>query len=218
MSKKGVNMTMWLTPKDVERTIVPEINRIWRPARIRWAVESIVVEQAANIPNRAETIRDIANSTRDTPDRQEKILSLADPRFRHKSINNLYFVPYVGQTSQGFALFGGGKSVRDNPDGGSRCVVCVWTDKPSSGKRPPIRFQLTERLPFRMGSIGRTCAHELGHNLLLQHPDKQTQTEFNRLMGGRRNGYRLLPGEISRARQVAAGRANTIIQWAERKR
>ena len=64
-------------------------------------------------------------------------------------------------------------------------------------------------------SIARTCAHELGHNLLLQHPDKTTQTKFNRLMGGRRSGYQVTAEEISLARQVASGRAETVLQWAK---
>lgn len=219
MSKKDVDMNMWLTPANVKNVILPEINRIWRPAKIRWALESVVVEDAVGGGNREKTLRYIANADRETPDRVSKIFSLLGDEHRHARVNNLYFIPYVGETSQGFAKFGdGGTSVEANPDGGSRCVVCVWTDKPSDGKKPPQKFALRERLPFNHGSIGRTCAHELGHNLLLEHPDKATQTEFKRLMGGDRKGYRLLPREIKLARRVATGRARTIIRWAEQKR
>ena len=218
MSKKGVEMNMWLTPDNVKNVILPEINRIWHPAKIRWALESVVVEDAVGGGNRESTLRYIAKADRETPDRVSKIFSLLSDEHRHTRINNLYFIPYVGETCQGFAKFGnGGTSVEANPDGGSRCVVCVWTDKPSGGKEPPRKFVLRERLPFKHGSIGRTCSHELGHNLLLEHPDKATQTEFNRLMGGARQGYRLMPQEINLARRVAMGRAKTIVRWAEQK-
>ncbi len=215
MSKRGVEMKMWVTPEDVEGTILPEINRIWRPARIQWVAESISVEEPAQIPSREETIRDIARATRETPDRTKKILSLFDPKKRHPVVNNLYLFPFVGATSQGFASFGGGTSIESNPDGGSRCVVGVWTDKPSGARKPPQRFPLREELPFKVGSIARTCSHELGHNLLLQHPDKATQTTFHRLMGGRRHGYDLTPKEIALARRVAVGRAKVVLKWAK---
>jgi len=215
MVKKGVHMEMWLTPRDIEQTILPEVNRIWLPAGIQWISESIMKEGPAEIPDREEVVRHIAAATRGTPDRTKKILSLLDQKNRHPVIHNLYFVPFVGATSQGFALSGGGSDLSGNPDGGSRCVVGVWTDKPSGAIRPPQKFPLREGLPFKIGSIARTCSHELGHNLLLQHPDKDTQTEFNRLMGGRRPGYELTSEEISLARRVAGGRAETILQWAK---
>lgn len=215
MEKKGVTMKMWLTPKDVEQTILPEINKIWLPAGIQWAVESIIIEGPGPIPDKEKALRYIAESNRETPDRTKRILSLLNQKNRHPVINNLYFVPFVGATSQGFALFGGGSALEDNSDGGSRCVVGVWTDKPSGGIKPPQRFPLSEGMPYKIGSIARTCSHELGHNLLLQHPDKSTQTEFKRLMGGKRSGYDLTAEEILLARRVASGRAKTILKWAK---
>tara|TARA_R110002096_G_scaffold19234_3_gene64441 strand:+ start:979 stop:1758 length:780 start_codon:yes stop_codon:yes gene_type:complete len=216
MVKKGVTMKMWLTPRDVEQTILPEVNRIWLPAGIQWTAESIMMEGPAEIPDLEEMVRDIAKANRETPDRTKMILSLFDQRNRHPVINNLYFVPFVGATSQGFALSGGGATFEDNSDGGSRCVVGVWTDKPSGAIKPPQRFPLSEEMPFKIGSIARTCSHELGHNILLQHPDKSTQTKFNRLMGGRRPGYDLTSEEITLARRVASGRAETILKWEKR--
>jgi len=177
----------------------------------------VVEDQVIALPSRAKLLADISRATRETPDRTEKIWKLIDMQSRDPVINNLYFFPYVGETSQGFALFGGAKTPTENPDGGSRCVVCVWTDKSSNAKEPPQRFGLRERQPFKIGSVARTCAHELGHNLLLQHPNHDTQTEFHRLMGGKRPGYRLVSNEVALAREIALGRASTIMEWAESK-
>ena len=94
-------------------------------------------------------------------------------------------------------------------------MVGVWTDKPSGASKPPQKFPPREELPFKTGSIARTCSHELGHILLLLHPDKVTQTKFNRLMGGRRDGYALTPEEIALSRRVALERAQSIRKGAK---
>ena len=41
MEKKGVSMNMWISETNIRREIIPEINRIWQPARITWVIESI---------------------------------------------------------------------------------------------------------------------------------------------------------------------------------
>jgi hypothetical protein len=64
---------------------------------------------------------------------------------------------------------------------------------------------------MKLGSLARTAAHELGHNLSLHHSDKNTQTELKRLMGGIDQGYRLVPEEIKQARSAALDRARKII-------
>ena len=76
MTKKGVNMDMWLTSEDIEETILPEINRIWQKAGIKWFIEIILVEDPANISNIEKTLHYIANSDRETPERVKKIVSL----------------------------------------------------------------------------------------------------------------------------------------------
>ena len=216
MTKKGVNMDMWLTSEDIEETILPEINRIWQKAGIKWFIEIILVEDPANISNIEKTLQYIANSDRETPERVKKIVSLFDPKKRHPVVHNIYFVPFVGGTTQGFASMGGNKSFDSNPDGGNQSVVGVWTDKPTNAKEPPQKFPLKEALPFKIGSIARTCSHELGHTLLLQHPSTKKQTQLNRLMGGKRpNGYDLTSEEIAMARRIASGRAETILKWAD---
>lgn len=218
MTKKGVDLEMWLSVEDVRGAVLEEINRIWGPGGIQWVIESVVEEQVADVANQRGLVEGVSVATRETKDRKGMISKLIDDANHHPVIHNLYFFPYMGETSQGFASFGGGARPLKNPDGGNRAVVGVWTDKPSRAKKKPRRFGLTETPPFKIGSIGRTCAHELGHNLLLRHPDKQTQTVFDRLMGGKRAGYALTPEEIALARTVARGRAETIVKWATRER
>lgn len=216
LTKDRVEMGMWLAPPAIEESILPEVNRIWRPAGIQWFVEQILEEDPLDRPSLKETLDKIAGADRSTKNRTKMVMSLPDPRHRHAVINNVYFVPFVGSTSQGFALFGGFQTPALNPDGGSRCYVGVWTDKPTRGRSPPQQFPLVEPPPFQIGSIARTVSHELGHNLLLKHPDADKQTEFRRLMGGRQHGYRLIASEITTARRTATGRVRTINRWVER--
>ena len=56
MHKAGVAMGMWVTASDVTDHILPEMNRIWEPAGIRWVLESILIEDSADIPNKQEVI------------------------------------------------------------------------------------------------------------------------------------------------------------------
>lgn len=91
-------------------------------------------------------------------------------------------------------------------------IVGVWTDKPSRGLKRPEKFALVEKGEFRKGSIARTCAHELGHNLGLGHPDKRTQSVFDRLMGGKRMGYDLTEEEIGLARETARKRGEKVLR------
>ena len=168
-------------------------------------------------PWRDEAIAATGLANRDTKDRTQTIRSLLDPEHQHPTALNLFFFPYVGSTTQGFASLGGPPSLLINPDGGNTAVVCIWTDKPTGGKKPPTKFQLVEkRGKFKIGSIARTCSHELGHNLTLTHPDKATQKAFDRLMGGKRHGYDITPTE--RERIIANGRAKAILKWARKSR
>ena len=213
MEKKGVSMNMWISETNIHREIIPEINRIWQPARITWVIESIREVHVADTPDCTAHLKEIAQSNRETSGRTKMIMEVIDTSHRHPAIHNLYFFPYVGETLQGFAFFGGGLSIPDNPDGGTMCVVCAWTDKPSGARHPPHKFDLCEPLPFKQGSVSRTCSHELGHNLLLQHPDKETQTITKRLMGGKQKGYGLTFDEVALARSVARNRISTIKKW-----
>jgi hypothetical protein len=79
--------------------------------------------------------------------------------------------------------------------------------------RPPQKFLLAEKGRFKIGSIGRTCSHELGHNLGLGHPDSKTQSQFERLMGGKNSAYDFTPEEVDLARKTAIQRAEKVLQW-----
>ena len=124
--------------------------------------------------------------------RTETIAKLLDPAHRHPGALNVYLLPFIGSTYQGYATLGGNVA-----------VIGVWTDKRSGGKKPPVKTVLVEPEPMKRGSLARTIAHELGHNLTLVHPDKSLKSDIGRLMGGSKQGYALTPGEIAQARQSA---------------
>ena len=213
MQKAGVEMGMWVTAEDVTNHIVPEMNRIWEPAGIRWVVESILIEQSADIANKQDVIERIQDSDRSTSTLTSEVRSLFPADATHEAIINLHLFPFIGGTRQGFAATGGGWESGIPNDGGNIAYVGVWTDKPSGGRNPPFQFPLTEALPFTIGSIARTCAHEVGHNLRLGHPNTSTQSVFNRLMGGIRDGYDLVEDEISSSRSVAERRLDAIARY-----
>ena len=206
MNREDEEMDVWVQPVDFEKKVLPEINRIWKAANVQWVLESIQAQPAPDLSNREEMIKSIENATRESsPGRVPNILKLCSAARGHAVVNNLYLFPYVGQTQQGFASLGGNKA-----------VIGVWTDKPFRAKKPPIKFPFVEKGKFKIGSIARTCSHELGHNLGLKHPDKATQSRFDRLMGGKKPGLELVPEEIELARKTALKRAASIRKWAEK--
>lgn len=197
MTVKAKSMEVWVTPAQLTGPVIAEVNRIWAPANIRFVVERAEVEPLLRPPGFADLLHRVEDAARGEEEvrgsgRTAAIAQLLDPALRHPTAHNVYLLPYLGATYQGYAQLGG-----------KQVVVGVWTDKPSGGKQPPVKAQLVEPEPMHVGSLARTIAHELGHNLGLVHPDKAEASEVGRLMGGGRQGYALTPAEIATARETA---------------
>jgi hypothetical protein len=209
LHKKGIPMNDWITDDAICQQVIPELNRIWKPARIEWTVESLIGHPISPTvqEERRDGLQRIMESRRDEngrsdPARVPLIKAFFDPDHEHPVAQTVHLFPYLGTTSQGFAA-----------GGGLWAYLGIWTDKPSRGARPPRRTLLTEDPPMKIGSLGRTLAHELGHNLGLSHP-AQNARPTGRLMGGRRQGYLLTPEEIAAARSNALNKARRIMKWS----
>lgn len=197
MTAAGVELRSWVTAGDIQRTVLPEVNRIWQDAGIAFRLAAVDEARVLDPPDRERLIADISNAKRDAqgksdPERIKKLSRLIDLTTEAPNTLNIYVVPYLGHTSQGNA------SRRKR-----RIFVTQWSDKKVDPGRPPERFRLVEPGTFRRGSFSRTVAHELGHVLGLRHPNKADQVETGLLMGGKRPGYRLTADEIRVARQHA---------------
>lgn len=195
MAKKGVAMTNWLTPEMIRTTVMPEVNRIWAPAKIEWTLSG-VTPGSTRSEGRAEVIAYLLAATRDSegrgdPERVRKLIAILNQGQNDPRAVNLYVIPYLGGTSQGNAQ-----------PAQRRVILGQWTDKPSRGERPPEKCLLVEGQPFKQGSFGRTAAHELGHILGLKHPEKNVPP-FQRLMGGTQQAYDLIDEEKVMARKTA---------------
>jgi len=197
MTVKGQAMEMWVKPDDLTGLVITEINRIWKPANIQFTIERAQVEPLQQPDNFAQLCESIAKFKRGDEkqygsQRTDNIGKLLNPAHRHPTALNVYLLPFIGSTYQGYANIGG-----------NHAVIGVWTDKASHGKKPPVKSLLVELEPMKVGSLARTIAHEIGHNLTLQHPDKSVVSEVGRLMGGSKQGYALTAEEIAQARKSA---------------
>jgi len=203
---KGVKLGSWVTSNHLAQVVVPELNRIWRIARIEWALES-VVDQSIGVADAAAKQSDMqailkspaTDESGEKSGRNDLIRTFFDPALAHPVAHTIHLFPYHGPMGQGFAVLGGNVA-----------YLCEWTDRPSRGTRPPQRMLLTEPPPFAIGSLGRTCAHEAGHLLKLVHA-----TEPGRLMGGPKRDYALVETEITTARETALQRARRIQEWVK---
>jgi hypothetical protein len=195
MTVKGTKLENWVKPADLSGVVLTEVNRIWKQANIQFVIESISVEPVLKTENYVETVDYVSNAGRDEdghgdPERIKKIMELMDPAKNHPAMHNVYLIPYLGNTSQGNAKFQR-----------RGIFIGVWTDKPSKGKRQPVKALLAEATPFEVGSLGRTIAHEIGHSLKLGHDKKNGRTDPPRLMSN--GGYSFTDQDILTARATA---------------
>ena len=80
----------------------------------------------------------------------------------------------------------------------------VILEKFNRGSLSKQKFTLMERKQrFKIGSISRTLAHEVGHLLGLSHPDPKTQKKYGLVMGGKKPGYEFTQEEMVLARKNA---------------
>lgn len=228
MAHPSGRMGCWLKEDAEVQAVVREVNLIWKQANIEWFVESVVRHTPYSVDSSATEY--IVNAKRDENGRADraripKVYSHFDKSKHHPRMQNLYFFPFIGNTSQGNA---GDPYDRAN-DLSHHAVVGIWSNKYSDGT--PYRTEIIERANkgvadsrpqlgnyFEKGSLGRTCAHELGHHLGLGHPNRDTQKEFKRLMGGSDPAYSLTRDEVIRARSAATSRAKAFLRWAEAKK
>jgi hypothetical protein len=199
----GVSMESWVTINDVSEIIIPEINAIWKQAKIIWVVESIIEEDVVKHKNYKESIAFIASTERNSegqsdPARLPHLYNLMQPDNRstvndlYKNLYHLYLFPFIGNTSQGNAM----TSFSFNS------VVGTWTNKHNKGGDPEKTLLIESHISFDRGSLSRTMAHEIGHVLGLKH----NQCDFNCLMGGDFDGYFMTIEQIKTARLEALRR------------
>lgn len=208
---RGERLTTWLRPAELRETVLPEVNRIWRQAGVRFEEESIVECAPVWSDDHERVLGEIAASGRDEQGRSDRgLLSRIRGFFPSEklapAVHNVLLFPYLGKTLQGNAVIGG-----------NLAVVGLWSDKASRGRDAPHKVLLSEPEPFRIGSLGRTVAHELGHGLGLEHPAK-TDPILHRLMGGKKAGYLLTAEEIEIARAEARRHAEGIFREARQDR
>jgi len=209
----GTEMVAFVTPPDVKNAF-HEINLIWKQANIEFYPEQTVLHvnqgSPADIDYITKAKRD--GNGKSDPNRIPHVYNCFDKTKHHPTIQNLYFIQFTGNTSQGYAGIPGNRGAPYLDS--NYAVVAMWTNKHNGGLRPE-RALFWERAPgvdaiaapqdqnfFKRGSILRTCAHELGHNLTLPHPRENLPK--GRLMGGPGgHGYLLTSAEIAKARTAA---------------
>ncbi|KQC29977.1 hypothetical protein [Flagellimonas eckloniae] len=201
----GWIMESWVTPEDVTKTIMPELNSIWEKAGVHWNVESIIEENVVKGETYQESLVFIVNAVRNSngnsdPERLPHLYSLMQPEHRsteeqlEKNLFHIYLFPFIGNTSQGNAMSGFGY----------HSVVGTYTNKHNGGGVPEKTLLTESQSYFNRGSLSRTIAHEIGHVLNLNHNECNDRC----LMGGiNSDGYLLTEGQIITSRIEAVGRS-----------
>ncbi len=196
MTKDGVLMTNWLTSEIINKSIIPEVNKIWSQANIEWQV--VGIENIKSDPKgRQEAITGILNSSRDEKGIEKNrevrdLLALFPLKSEDKNLVNIYVVPFLGNTLQGITF-----------PRHKRIVIAGWSNKFSHAKLPPQEcLKVEDHDNFQRGSFSRTLSHEFGHILGLKHPEKSDPI-IHRIMGGKVAGYELTEAERKMAWEKA---------------
>ncbi len=201
----GTAMNSWVASKDVEETIIPEINKIWEQAGVLWKIESIIEEDVVKGNSYEESINFIVHTKRDSngnsdPARLPHLFSLMQPQNMSKeeelgkNLFHIYLFPFIGNTSQGNAMRGFN----------FHSVVGTWTNKFNGGGIPEKTLLTENQSSFDRGSLSRTISHEIGHVLNLSH----NKCGFGCLMGGTESdGYFLSDDQKIKARIEAFNRS-----------
>lgn len=199
----GERLNCWVTKRDVEKSILPQLNEIYKRANIIWKIESIIEEDIVKFDGYRHSIEYVLNTNRNSrgksdPNRLAHLYNMMQERYRSPeeklkgNLFHIYLFPFIGNTSQG-------NSMRRF---GYHTVAGIWSNKYSQTNKP-VKRKLTEDLNnFEIGSLTQTIAHELGHVLELEH-EGQAGTNGN-LMYSR--GYQLEDWQIASMRKVALKR------------
>jgi hypothetical protein len=200
MHSSGVSMNSWVTPRDVNEVIMPELNKIWSQANIVWSIESIIEENLVTFKDDSVAICYIINSKRDSEGHSDKqrlpyLYSLMQPQYRSEkskvdsNLFHIYLFPFIGNTSQGNAMKRFDR----------HAVVGIWSNKHNGGKAPEKTLLKEDHDLWKRGSLSRTIAHELGHVLSLTH----NQCSICLMTG---SGYMITSEQIEISRKEAIRR------------
>lgn len=187
---RGTPLGVWATREQIEKRVVPEINRIWRPAGIEWVLRDLR-EIDREMPEARELGAALAVNFVNPDSGPGRILgSYLQASGAGASDYHLVVVPLAGQdiTGQAFALANVGT------------VAVWWLVRPRRGGTIwADKMRLAEPQRYRQGSVARTAAHELGHLLGLDHLGCAKYC----LMAGVSRGHGLSQEEIAAARSNA---------------
>jgi hypothetical protein len=182
----GALIDLWLTPEEFTQEVLPEMNRIWQPAGVQWRVASLTVEAAAKGHAAAAALAEISQHAKEIGPVLRSLLPA--PAGSVRNVIDLYLLPSIG-AANGIAF------PQDKI-----AVVGIWRQP---GKRAYHHAPLVLTEPPYV-SVAKTCAHELGHNLGLKHPDPNLKGRL--MIAG--PGLELTPEEIATARSEAKALAD----------
>ena len=177
----GKQLATWVTQADFTTSVLPEMNRIWKPAGVQWKIESIVVEDAVKGPELQALLQRVAAKEKVEFPAFKAVFPAAS---KQPGLVHLYLLPVIGALNGVAGI------------NGNVAIAATWRRKgPNDFQRAP----LVTSSPMLV-SVAKTSAHEVGHNLGLGHPDEKI---VERLMQAG-PGTLLIPEEITTARKRAA--------------